>query len=244
MPWPVRGMYQPDGIASFDVNGETYVITANEGDARDYDGYSEQVRVKDLVLDPTAFPEADFLQGDSALGRLRVTNADGDLDGDGKFEQLFAFGARSFSIWKLARHNRLQLIHDSGADLEKITAALLPQAFNSTNDKNGSFDSRSDDKGPEPEGVATGVIDGRTYAFIGLERIGGVIVYDVTEPAAPAYVQYFTSRDFNGDAEAGTAGDLAPEGLEFVPAHESPNGQPLLIIANEVSGTVTVCVIE
>jgi Ca2+-binding RTX toxin-like protein len=233
--WPVQGMYQPDAIATFAVNGETYIVTANEGDARDYDGFSEEVRVADLTLDPDAFPNADELQAEAALGRLTVTNTLGDPDGDGDFDQLFSFGARSFSIWDSAGN----LVFDSGDDFERITAELLPDEFNSDNDENDSLDSRSDAKGPEPEGVVTGVVDGRTYAFIGLERIGGIMVYDVTNPVSPSFVQYINTRDFEGNAEAGTAGDLGPEGLVFIAAEDSPTGRPLLAVANEVSGSTT-----
>jgi Ca2+-binding RTX toxin-like protein len=228
-------MYQPDAIATFAVNGETYIVTANEGDARDYDTFSEEVRVADLTLDPDAFPNADELQAEAALGRLTVTNTLGDPDGDGDFDQLFSFGARSFSIWDSAGN----LVFDSGDDFERITAELLPDNFNSDNDENDSFDSRSDAKGPEPEGVVTGVVDGRTYAFIGLERIGGIMVYDVTDPVSPSFVQYINTRDFEGNAEAGTAGDLGPEGLVFIAAEDSPTGRPLLAVANEVSGSTT-----
>jgi len=84
-----------------------------------------------------------------------------------------------------------------------------------------------------------GVVHGRTYAFIGLERIGGIVVFDVTAPRRPAWVQYVNTRDFAGDAEAGTAGDLGPEGLAFIPAAESPNGRPMLAVGFEISGTTT-----
>jgi hypothetical protein len=234
--YPILGMYQPDAIATYTVNGETYIITANEGDARDYDAFSEEARIADLTLDPVAFPNAAELQDDAVLGRLNVTTANGDIDGDGAFEQLYSYGARSFSI----RDAQGNLVYDSGDDFERITAELIPTEFNSNNDENDSFDSRSDDKGPEPEGVTTGVIAGRTYAFVGLERVGGVMVYDVTTPTSPTFVQYINNRDFSGDAEAGTAGDLGPEGLIFIPGEDSPNGTPLLVVANEVSGSTTV----
>lgn len=160
--WPTRGMYMPDAIASYSFRGRTYIVTANEGDSRDYDGFSEEVRVKDLELDPIVFPNAAELQKDENLGRLKTTIANGDIDGDGKFEEIYSYGARSFSIW----NSKGELAYDSGADLENITAATIPADFNSNNDENGSFDSRSDDKGPEPEGVALGKIGNRTIAFI------------------------------------------------------------------------------
>lgn len=128
---------------------------------------------------------------------------------------------------------------DRGDQLEQLTAAALPEEFNSTNDENGSFDNRSDDKGPEPEGLALGEIDGRTYLFLGLERISGIMVYDISDPHRPEFVQYINNRDFTGAPEAGTAGDLAPEGLIFIPAAKSPTGENLLAVANEVSGTTT-----
>lgn len=238
--WPVYGMYQPDAIAYYNVGGKGFIVSANEGDARDYDGYSEEERIGDLNLDPDAFPNAEALQLEENLGRLNSTLATGDLDGDGDFDRLFAYGARSFSIWS----DTGKLVFDSGAEFEQITANLIPDAFNSTNDENDSFDNRSDDKGPEPEGVVLGEIDGRTYAFIGLERVGGIIVYDISRPRNPTFVQYINSRDFTGDAEAGTAGDLAPEGLLFIDAYDSPNGYPLLVVSYEVSGSVAVFQID
>lgn len=180
--WPVFGMYQPDSIASYRSRGRTYLVTANEGDARDFDGFSEEERVDDLTLDPAAFPDAAALQDEAALGRLQITTTRGDTDGDGDFDQLFAYGARSFSIWD--EYGRL--VFDSGREFEEITAALLPEDFNSDNDENDSFDTRSDAKGPEPEGVVVGKIRGRSYAFIGLERVGGIMVYDVPALTAPS----------------------------------------------------------
>ena len=239
-PWPVYGMYQPDTIATYRVRGRTYIVSANEGDSRDYDGYSEEARVKDLDLDPVAFPDAATLQKNANLGRLNVTTANGDADGDGKFEKLFAFGARSFAIWTDSGH----LVFDSGDDFEQITAAQIPADFNSDNSENGSFDGRSDNKGPEPEGVAIGEIGGRTYAFVGFERIGGIIVYDITNPYRPRYVEYVNNRDFGGDPEADTAGDLGPEGLLFIAAKDSPTRKPLLVVANEVSGSTSIYRIE
>ncbi|MEM9445361.1 MAG: choice-of-anchor I family protein [Verrucomicrobiota bacterium] len=244
-PWPVLGMYQPDAIASFDKNGNTFILTANEGDARDYDGFSEEERGNDLTLDPTIFPDAADLQEDEQLGRINVTTAAGDTDGDGDFDEIHTYGARSFSIWKVKKNvDKIKLLYDSGSEFECITASLIPADFNSTNDENGSFDNRSDDKGPEPEGIAVGKVNDRNYAFIGLERVGGIMVYDITKHKNPVFVQYINTRDFNGDAEAGTAGDLAPEGIEFIPATDSPTGTPLLVVAYEVSGTVAIFEIQ
>ncbi|MEA5582530.1 choice-of-anchor I family protein [Nodularia harveyana UHCC-0300] len=248
---PVLGMYQPDGITSYTVNGKTYIVTANEGDARDYDGFSEEVRLgsNSYQLDPNVFSNADELSLDENLGRLRVTNALGDANGDGLFEEIYAFGGRSFTIWEWDEDARtLNQVYDSADDFEQITAQILPDFFNSSNDETG-FDSRSDDKGPEPEDVKIAEIDGRFYAFIGLERVGGVMTYDITDPVNPLFVNYINNRDFTVESTLNgitnpAAGDLGVEGLLFISAADSPNGQPLLVAGNEVSGTTTVFSIQ
>jgi len=238
--WPVYGMYQPDSIVSYTIEGRNYLITANEGDARDYDGFSEETRIKDLTLTPWLEELVPGIQEGENLGRLKTTTKPpfgkrtrGDKDVHG---MLFSYGARSFSIWD----ENVEQVFDSGQDLETIVAAADPADFNSTHDENDSFDSRSDDKGPEPEAAAVGEVDGRTYAFIGLERQGGIVIYDVTNPLSPFFVDYVNNRDFAGDPEAGTAGDLAPEGIVFVTTADSPTAQPLLVVANEISGSTTV----
>ncbi len=236
--WPVKGLYMPDAIDAFSVDGQTFVIYANEGDAREYDGFVEAARIGagSVVLDPVAFPNASFLKQNANLGRLQITKTMGDADQDGRFEELYVFGARSFSI----RDAQGALVFDSGDQFERITAAQYPADFNATNSENGSFDNRSDDKGPEPEAVKVALVGGRPYAFIGLERIGGIMVYDVSDPHAPVFVEYVNNRDFSGNAEAGTAGDLGVEGIAFVAAENSPLGVPLVITSNEISGTVSV----
>lgn len=223
---PVFGLYQPDSIATYEVAGSTYYVTANEGDAR-----SEDERIEDLKLDSIAFPNAAKLQTDAEIGRLKVSTIDGDIDGDGDFDQLVSYGGRSFSI----RDTDGNLIFDSGDDFAKITAGKVPKLFNS-NGTIDSFDSRSDAKGAEPEGVVVGEIDSKTYAFIGLERVGGVMVYDISDPTSSEFVQYINPTD----AETGDVLDLAPEGLEFISAADSPNDSPLLIVSNEVSGIVSI----
>ena len=236
--WPVRGMYQPDAIAAYAFNGRTYYVTANEGDDRnDFIPGEETARVSALNLDPVAFPNAAELKDPAALGRLTVTKFSGDTDGDGDFDRLFVLGARSFSIWA---EDGTQLF-DSGSQFEQITARRYPFYFNAGHDNN-TLEDRSDNKGPEPEGVVIGKIGSRNFAFIGLERIGGVMVYEVTNPQAPRFVQYVNSRDFtkNPQTELPVVGDLGPEGLAFVSVADSPTGQPLLIVGNEVSGTTAI----
>jgi hypothetical protein len=236
--WPVYGMYMPDAIAVLEWQGATYVLSANEGDARDYETFAEEERVKDLALDPIVFANAAALQADEALGRLTVTTTQGDVDGDGLFEALYAFGARSFSVWTA----RGDLLFDSGDQLEQLTAARHPTFFNASNDENGAdaFDNRSDNKGPEPEGLTIGFVDGVPYAFLALERVGGIAVYDLTDPAAPTFAGYTNHRDFEADAETAAALDLGPESAAFIAAEHSPTGTPLLVVANEVSGTTSI----
>ena len=231
--WPVLGMYQPDAISSFTApDGNLYLITANEGDARDYDGYSEEVRVADLTLDPAAYPNAAALQADAALGRLKTTTALGDTDGDGDTDQIYAYGARSFSIWD----TQGRLVFDSGSAIADLLAEQAPAIFNANSGSAGDFDSRSDDKGTEPEAVTVARLAGRTYAFVGLERAGGIVIYDVTYPAEARLLGYANDVNPHLDDPA----DVSPEGLTVVPADASPTGTPLLLVANEISLTVTV----
>jgi DNA-binding beta-propeller fold protein YncE len=232
--WPLQGLYLPDSIAFFRAQGGNYVITANEGDTRDWDAFSDEARVSTLALDPLAFPDAASLKTSTQLGRLVVSKVDGDTDGDGDHDVLHPFGARSVTIWSEAG----ALVWDGGDQLEALIADVLPAEFNADNAANGTFDNRSDNKGPEPEGVTVAKLFGRTLAFVGLERIGGVVALDVTNPQAPELAAYVNTRDFAGDAEAGTAGDLGPEGLFVIPAARSPIGTPLLVVAFEVSGSV------
>ncbi len=234
--WPVYGMYQPDAMVAFEDNGQVYIATANEGDARDYDAYSEEDRVKDLTLDATAFPNAANLQMNDSLGRLNITTSLGDTDGDGDYDELYSYGGRSFSIW----NDQISLVFDSEDEFAQTILQQYPNEFNSNNDDNSSFKSRSDDKGSEPEAIEVAMINGKRFAFIGLERMGGVMVYDITDPTAPAFVSYYLNRDFSIDADKAGAGDLGPECLKFIPAAQSPNGKNLLVASNEVSGTLSI----
>ena len=299
-PWAnVRGLYMPDAIASYELNGKTYIISANEGDARtwgednseyftgdDKKGFVEEWRVKHLVhkdgfdrrlgddlpahlrllakgaeLNPTNFAycgakvaDAGDCRADHNLGRLNITWTEGyqkNSDGSPKlnergnlvYDHLYSYGTRSVSIWtENAQQTGLDLVWDSGDHFEQYIAKHHPEIFNFNHEESG-LDNRSDNKGPEPEGLTIGQIGEKTFAFIGLERVGGVMVYDVSNPKQPIFVQYINSRDFKADdktIEAGLAGDLGPEGLAFIPANQSPSKTPLLIVGNEVSGTTAI----
>lgn len=243
--WPVYGMYQPDSIASYESDDRVYLVTANEGDAREYiPGFIDEIRVgdADVILDADEFPDAATLQLEENLGRLKIIKSRGDYDNDGDYDELYSFGARSFSIWS----PRGRLVYDSASDVAHITASHLPANFNSDDEENSSFDDRSDDKGAEPEGIAIGEINGRTYGFIGLERVGGIMVYDITNPREPFFIQYVNTRDFSETAgelaQDGSllGGDMSPEGLVFISAEDSPNGEPLLVVSFEVSGSTRI----
>jgi hypothetical protein len=235
-PWPVSGMYLPDAIAVFTSHGKNFIVTANEGDSRAYDGFSEETRIKDVTLDPVAFPYASSLKEVTNLGRLKITTTTGDSDNDGDYDKLFSYGARSFAIWT----EDGKMVYESGSLIEKITSEYLPDDFNASDEENSSFDNRSDDKGPEPEGVAIGTVAGETYAFIGLERISGIMIFNLSNPYAPEFIDYVNTRDFSGNPELDGAGDISPEGVTFVPASQSPTGKPLVIAGYEISGSVTV----
>jgi len=231
--FPVKGLYLPDAIAKYKVGGVDYILTANEGDARAYSGFTEEKRVAQLNLDAARFPNAAELQNNYALGRLTVTDKLGDTDNDGDIDSIFCMGARSFSIWNAATG---QLVYDSGDDFERITATnSFSVMFNASNGNSPAPKDRSDDKGPEPEGITVGMIGTTPYAFIALERIGGVMVYDISNPAAPVYVTYVNNRSF-----ATNGPDRGSEGLVFIPQSQSPNGQHIVIAANEVSSTLSI----
>jgi len=244
--WPVKGMYQPDGIATLRLPGNRiFLVTANEGDEREYedeDGNAvlvERTTVGAVTLDPlfalpAGYPTAAALKANSALGRLRITNQLGNAGGT--YQTLYAAGTRSISI-HTADGTR---IWDSGDQFEKITAAALPAVFNSGHDAFPNVpEDRSRAKGPEPEGVTVGRVGMNQYAFVTLERIGGIMVYDVTDPYAPVFVQYVNPRDFTANPTTGVT-DSGPEGVTFVSDDDSPTGTPLLLVGNEVSKTLAV----
>ncbi|AKG75332.1 hypothetical protein AAT16_10035 [Salinicoccus halodurans] len=242
MTAPVLGLYQPDGIAAFEKNGETYILTANEGDAQDYEGYSEEARAGEIEgrVDLNAANFAGYSQkelddmaedglfNDGNAGRLNITEQHSFKDGD-IHNALVSFGGRSFSILK---GSDLSQLYDSGNEFENIIQDEVPERFNIDFAGPDEYiqDDRSDNKGPEPESVETGKVGGKTYAFIGLERTGGIMIYDVTEPTAPEYAEYIYDE---------TNTDISPEGIEFINPQDSPDGKARLMVANELSGTIS-----
>lgn len=224
------GLYMPDSIAAYDVNGNTYVVTANEGDGREYpvdditagpekgDALTDEKKIKKLILDPSI--EAEY----ATENDLKVVIDMGDTDNDGDYDKLYSYGARSFSIWDANG----DLVFDSGDEIGKQIALNEPTLFNQDE---GEMDGRSGNKGGEPEALALGAIDGKTYAFVGLERQNAILVYDITMPAEARFVDYY---------KTGVEGDVSAEGMKFLPASDSPNGKNLLLVSYEVSGSTVV----
>ena len=237
--WPIKGFYMPDGVTAYSSGGVSYIITANEGDEKEYSALTERTTVSNasVILDPTVFPNYEVLKEDHNMGRLRISNLQGDTDTDGDYDQLYMVGARSFSIWNA---DSKQLVYDSGDDFEMITSSdpSVSAIFNADNEGNG-FKSRSRAKGPEPEGVTVAALGGKTYAFIALERVGGVMVYDVTDPSNPEFVDYKNSRSV-----VSFSGDHGPEGIFYISAQNSPDGKHYIAVANEISGTISVYEIQ
>jgi LPXTG-motif cell wall-anchored protein len=254
---PLKGMYMPDTIASMQKGGETFLLTANEGDARDYDCYKEESTFAD-VAGADSFASFwdttnDAVKAENKLGVQKTTLAfPTKAPVSGTATNLFVFGGRSFSIWNSSG----ELVWDSGSQLEEIALRDYPAAFNSDSSDSAAtpqlmvsgqparMDRRSTSKGVEPEALAVGTIGAQTFAFVGLERMGGIMVYDVSNPTAPSFVRYKNAA-LEGlalnPANNSTPGsyDVSPEGMVFVPEAASPNSKPMLIVANELSGTTT-----
>ena len=248
---PLKGMYMPDTITSMERNGQTYLLTANEGDDRDYTCFTEKYRLGDnsLATNWSTGTVSSLLNTNAKLARMNTTNA---FPTKPAFDAIYTYGGRSFSIWNSSG----ALVWDSGSQFEEIIARDYPAAFNSDSSDSAAsallmvqgqaarMDGRSDDKGPEPEALTVGTIGTQTFAFVGLERAGGIMVYDVSNPTVPSFVRYKNAA-LEGlalsPANNTTPGsyDVSPEAMVFVPATQSPNSKPMLIVANELSGTTT-----
>lgn len=231
--WNVKAFTTPDQIATYSVNNKSYLVTANEGDEKEYTPLNERTTVNAIILDSATFPNRKMLMEDHSLGRLRITNLHGDNDADGDYDQLYMVGPRSFSIYDLTTNS---MVYNSGDAFELITSQhpSMGRIFNADNEASNTLKSRSRSKGPEPEGVTVVTIADRTFAFITLERIGGVMIYDITNPSAPVYVDYKNTR-----SNTVFSGDNGPEGIVYIQANQSPTGKPMIVVSNEISGTVT-----
>lgn len=227
------GTPMPDGIAFLSKDGKDYILTANEGDAREWGKKKNKYEnTKSKKFDEKADKKTEYLDNDKTDG----------LDEN----KIYLLGGRSFSIYDASN---LTKVYNSGSDFEKITARIFPDFFNTSNDEDkgpDKLDARSNKKGPEPENVEVLSIKDKTYAIVGLERISGIMIYDITDPSNPVYKDYFNNRIFiksvNDKEEIGLEkrGNIGPEGLCAIEAKDSPTGKPLVLVANEVSGTVQV----
>lgn len=230
-PEGIYALYQPDTIASYRVNGRDFVVTANEGDDREYSAWEDYTKAKKLK---TLSPKLKQALANQDSESLRVFK-DMGMNSNGQYDSLYMAGTRSFSIWDAQGH----LIFDSGAQFEQTLARVLPQQFNSRvdDDENGFFfegiDARSLKKGVEPEALSIAQIGDRHFAYIGLEKQGGIFVYDITNPYTPQQIQYFNDIDYSKKPEQ--AGDLEPEGM----VNFQQDGKHFLAVANEMSATVS-----
>lgn len=275
------GLYMPDSMSTFTIAGDTYVITANEGDGREYiyettqqdceqnaytwdgDDYTgtadydtelddciahiDEGRGDDLVVDnnhplmnESVYGIDGTIANKNAIGRIKVLMDETMI---GAQDNVKTFGARSFSIWDAD----MNLVFDSGDEL--ASRANTAVNFNASNDAQEA-DNRSDDKGIEPEAVEVAVIGGKTLAFIGLERQGGIAMYDVSKPSSAKFLDYINTRDFtvdvctgvDGDGECDNdeynpqVGDLGPESIEYI----YRENKHFIAVGNEVSGTTSV----
>lgn len=251
---PLRGIRMPDGIAAFTANGATYIVTANEGDAREWgdedDGTFYISEDERDFGDGDTSPTGAITAGNSGLeGKVVFFRSSDYLGLDENTD--YIFGGRTFTIFEVTDKG-FEEVFTSGSDFEAVTADLYPEFYNSSND-NAVLDDRSGKKGPEAESITVGTFNGRTYAFTALERTGGVMMYDVTDPSDAKFTDYINTRDFRSVVDGSqeyedgeldkwvTGGDVAPEGLAFISADDSPTGRPMLLAACEVSGTVAVC---
>ena len=258
----VRGLYLPDGIATLKgKDGTTYVATANEGDARSYPcllggtdpavNESEDMKLSS-VYDST---DATITSVKDAVGSLVVTPFAPataraiQVTSSTKVKNAYSFGSRSVSIWRPANVegvDTMDQVWDSGDQLETLTAQYNALGYNSDWNTTGggpnAIESRSTKKGPEPEGVTVGNAYGIQWMVVGMERDGGLALYDATDPLNPMFIDYINTanRAYNiiTGKDTGAAGDVSPEGLMFVSPDESPTGTALVIASYELSGTV------
>ncbi|RDU38947.1 Ig domain-containing protein [Neobacillus piezotolerans] len=239
---PILGAYMPDSVAYVNMGGIDYLVTANEGDATEWPeedstliNVADFKDVKDAIkLDPGLFKGMTAAEAEAAFDKMKNSAGYQKLEvlTDRGSDAIYTLGGRSFSIWKA---DTMELVYDSGSDFENITSQRFPDVFNWSNDDD-EFEKRSTKKGPEPEDVKIGKIGKDVYAFVGLERIGGVMAYNISDPENAQFANYVNSREFS----KAIAGDVSPEGLEFIDANSSPTKKPLILVGNEVSGTVSV----
>jgi hypothetical protein len=212
----VKGLPMPDTLAHFTRAGTTYVVSANEGDARPDDGDIGRAGAGGTAVDIVNNGGGDLTYGGSlnnttGIGRLNILKDRGNLDADAGIEDPTMLGTRSFSIWNAETG---ALAFDSGSMIEAYVLANDPSLFN-INKTQGTVDNRSDDKGPEPEAVAFGRILGRDFVFVGAERQNGIFMFDVTDFGNVEIVDYY-NLSTGSSFQAPGADYTSPESLQFV----------------------------
>jgi len=236
------GAYMPDGISIYENNGKTFILTANEGDGREWSSTifpkDHEDAGKPNSKDTSYYTnekKVTIAEGTDNEVKNVVVIDNSVVEGLPEGKNVL-FGGRSFSMFEV-QDNGLKLVYDSGSDFEKITAELYPKWFNTSHDSI-KLNDRSLKKGPEPESVTIGKVGNSIYAFVALERIGGIMAYDITNPTNVTYSNYINTRDFS--AENGIGGDSGPEGLYFISATQSVTGAALLLCGCEITGTMPV----
>jgi PKD repeat protein len=222
----VHGLPMPDTIARFTRGGVGYLLTANEGDARPDDG--DIARGSTLTANMTTAVAA--LANNSGIGRLQLLRYEGDTDNDGLIDLPTMMGTRSFTIWNSSNGS---LVYDSGSTLEMFAAANDPESFNTNSGNLSNTDTRSDDKGPEPEAVAYASLGGRDYAFLGCERQNGIYAFDITDLTNVKVVGYFNTISSTQDSGGAF---ISPESIKFIHAGTNPSGKNLLVVGYEGTG--------
>lgn len=229
----VKGLPMPDTMRAFSSGGNNYLITVNEGDARGDDrdtsrfGSTSGNSSMNTILDSSLI--SDPSRANNVLGRLNVSRINGDNNNDGKIDDAVMIGTRSITIWNADTGAK---VWDSGqstnTNFETILASLDPTRFNMNNGLPSNFDTRSDDKGPEPEALTIGQFGSSLLAFVGMERQNGLMVYDITNPNSPTFVSYLNSQ---------VDGLISPESMVYIPISQSPTGSALLITGYEGTGS-------
>ena len=227
------GLPMPDSLATWTAGGNTYIITANEGDARVDDGDIKRLGTGSGNAVSIYGLASDFAPSTTDLdfGRLNIL-VDQSLNGpvfpttapNSDINKIVSMGTRGLSLWKKEADNSVSFV--SHLPLESELFARDPQRHNANNGGlKTAFDSRSDDKGPEPEAVAVTTLAGGTViAVAGMERQNGVVVVDITNPASPQVLRYINDSG---------QGLISPETVTIVDAVDSPTGTVLAIVGYE-----------
>ena len=230
----VMGLPMPDTMVSFSKNGTLFLVTANEGDARPDDG--DILRGADLITANLTSSNATTAIN-NGLTRLNLLKNVGDTNGDALIDHPTMMGTRSFTVWNALTGNRT---YDSSSTIENYVANNNPFTFNMNSGSTSNWDTRSDDKGPEPEALAYGSVAGRDYVFVGNERENGIMAFDITSTNDVKVVGYFNTVTNTSDSGGSF---VSPESITFVPGDQNPTRKNLLIVGYEgtgVNGSVAV----